>query len=72
MPHIICLFITLIVGIVVLALLWWVLSMAMGLLPAPLNPKVILAVKVLCALVLVIFIIYWLFSGMPCLFPFRG
>jgi len=72
MTHLLCIFVTLIIGIVVLALLWWVLNMALGLLPAPVNPKVVLAVKVICALVLVIFIIYWLLSGMPCMFPFRG
>lgn len=74
MPHLLCLFVTLIVGIVVLALLYWVFNMALGLLPSnpPINPKVILAVRVLVALVVVIIIIYWLLSGMPCLFAIRG
>lgn len=74
MPHLICIFVTLIIGIIVLALLWWVLNMALGLLPGdpPISPKVALAVKVICALVLVLLIIYWLFSGLPCIFPFKG
>ncbi len=69
MPHLLCLFVTLIVSIVILALLYWVFNMALGLLPAPIDPKVILAVRVLVALCIVIVIIYWLISGMPCWFP---
>ena len=74
MTHLLCLFITLIVGIVILALLYWVFNMALGLLPGdpPISPKLILAVRVLVALVVVIVIIYWLVSGMPCLFNIRG
>ena len=70
MPHLLCLFVTLIVGIVILALLYWVFNMALGLLPAdpPVSPKVILAIRVLVALVVVIIIIYWLIQGMPCMF----
>jgi hypothetical protein len=72
MAHLLCIFVTLIIGIVILALLWWVLNMAMGLLPAPINPKVVLAVKVLMALIVVVFIIYWLLNGMPCLMRIQG
>lgn len=71
MTGLLCIFVTLIIGIVILALLYWVFNMAIGLLPEPFNPKVILAIRVLVALVVVIFIIYWLINGMPCLFPFR-
>ena len=69
MTHLICLFITLIIGIVILALLYWVFNMALGLLPAPIDPKVTLAIQVLVALVIVIVITYWLLHGMPCAFP---
>lgn len=74
MPHLLCLFVTLIVGIVILALLYWVFNMALGLFPSnpPFNPKAILAIQVLVALIVVIVIIYWLMSGMPCLIPLRG
>ena len=67
MPQLLCIFITLIVGLVILCLLYWVLNMALGLLPDPQPPKLALAIRVLAALVVVCMLVWWLMSGMPCL-----
>jgi hypothetical protein len=76
MPHLLCLIITICVGIVILALLWWLVNKALAVwaasgnpAPPPIAPAL---VNFIFAFIVVVAVIAWLVSGMPCLFQMRG
>jgi hypothetical protein len=72
MPHLLCLVITIAIGIVILALLWWLVGKALAVwaastspAPPPIAPAV---VNFIFALLVVVVVIAWLVSGLPCVF----